>query len=505
MTRETSEQSATQPSILLLMCDQLNASVLGAYGGPVRTPSLDRLAREGILFEQATCPFPVCSPTRASIVTGLYPHTHCITHNVNRRDYRAIGAPDTEEGLKADDVTTEKLLHGAGYQTHHYGKWHLLDDDLPYYTDMFTEHGAYAREMAEAFAEVRKQPTSQWMNWYGWALPVEVAPPLAEAVAALGGRWSGEIYTDFITKMGRLLLPAEKTFDVRVADHAVERLQSLDERPFMLTASFNLPHDPNVVPSPYYESVSPDDIQLPATFDTREPRVETHWSRRVVADLGEAGAREFLRIYYASCRLIDEQIGRVLSALDASGRADDTIVIFTADHGDMAGNHGMVWKSSDNFYDDLVRVPLIIRYPRRLSPGSSDLQFSLTDLMPTLLALVGQPIPGHVQGTDLSAHLLGDRDGAQAPDYTFCERLGWNPGCRRVVSPGAPLSAMIRGQGWKYVRYYDGDEWLFDLANDPLEEHNLAADPERQGQRDCLSHLLDEWLRETGFPGAGSE
>ncbi len=130
MARDTSEQPATQPNIILLMCDQLNASVPGCYGGPVPTPNLDRLAREGILFDRATCPFPVCSPTRASMVTGLYPHTHGITHNVNQRDYPAIGAPETEEGLKAGDITTEKLLHGAGYRTHHYGKWHLLDDWL---------------------------------------------------------------------------------------------------------------------------------------------------------------------------------------------------------------------------------------------------------------------------------------------------------------------------------------------------------------------------------------
>ncbi len=491
-----------QPNILLMMCDQLNASVLGCYGGPVPTPNLDRLTREGILFDQAICPYPVCSPTRASIVTGLYPHTHGITHNINKRDYPAIGAPDTEEGIKTDDVTTEKLLHAAGYQTHHYGKWHLLDDDLPYYTDMFTEHGAYVQEMADTFAGVREQPASQWMNWYDWALPVEVAPPLAEAVAALGDRWSGGMYTDFITKMGRLRLPAEQSFDVRVADHTVERLRSLDERPFMLTCSFNTPHDPNVVPSPYYESVSPDDIELPATFDTREPRVETHWSRLIISELGEAAAREFLRIYYASCMLVDEQVGRVLNALDVSGRANDTIVIFTADHGDMAGNHGMVWKSSDNFYEDLVRVPLIMRYPRRLPPGPSSLHFSTTGLMPTLLALTGQPAQAHVQGTDLSPYLLGQTDPAQAPSHTFCERVPAGPEGRRIVNPGTPGSFMIRGQGWKYVRYHDGDQWLFDLDNDPLEERNLAADPERQGRRDAMSGLLDDWLRETGFPGS---
>ena len=128
-------QGRGRPNVLLIMCDQLNAGVLGCYGGQVPTPNIDRIAREGVRFDNAVCPTPFCSPTRASIVTGQYPHAHGIVTNVNRRDYPAIRSPATEEGIKAADVTTEKLLHGAGYSTHHYGKWHLLDEDLPYYED----------------------------------------------------------------------------------------------------------------------------------------------------------------------------------------------------------------------------------------------------------------------------------------------------------------------------------------------------------------------------------
>ena len=349
------------------------------------------------------------------------------------------------------------------------------------------------------FDGVRTRPRDAWLDWYGWALPVAISPEVAAANARLGTRWASEPYAEFAQKIGRLLLPVEQTFDARTADHAVERLKNLDARPFMLTCSFNYPHDPNVVPSPYYESVSPDAIELPASFGVREPSVEDHWARRVARDLGDAAVREYLRIYYASCMLVDDQVGRVLEALDTSGRARDTIVIFTADHGDMTGNHGMVLKGGF-FYDELMRVPMIVRYPPKLPPGRSRLSCSLADLMPTILSLTEQPIPEHVQGIDLSPWLVGERRTPQPPQYSFGEIVSPHPEHRRAVEPGRKAHFMVRGQGYKYARYADGEEWLFDLNGDPRETHNLASVPAYADQREALSHRLDEWLEETSFP-----
>ena len=132
------------PNILMIQCDQLSARALTLYGGPVCTPHIERLAAEGVVFDQAICPAPSCSPSRASIVTGRYPHAHGVAHNVNRRDYPSYRPPATEEGLEVTDVTTERLLSEAGYATYHVGKWHLSDDDLPYYPQMFREHLEYA-------------------------------------------------------------------------------------------------------------------------------------------------------------------------------------------------------------------------------------------------------------------------------------------------------------------------------------------------------------------------
>jgi arylsulfatase A-like enzyme len=270
----------------------------------------------------------------------------------------------------------------------------------------------------------------------------------------------------------------------------------------MITCSLNYPHDPNVLPSPYYEAFKPPALALPANFGYREARFESDWSRQLVADLGETGLRELLRIYYGSIRLVDEQVGRVWDALEASGRAEDTIVVFTTDHGDMAGGHGMFWKNTSSFYEEIVRVPLIVSYPRRIKPGRSPLATSLVDIMPTLLDLTGQPIPAHVQGHSLAPYLLGKRDPALAPPYAFCERVDSHPEHTRHLAPGTPGSFMVRGQGWKYVRYADGEEFLYHLGEDPGEAKNLATQPAYAEQKKVLRRELEAWLVKTGYPQA---
>jgi len=133
-----------KPNILFIMCDQLNKRVLSGYGGPVPTPHIDRIAREGVRFTGAVCPTPFCSPTRASIETGRYPHAHGITYNTNPK----------MEGITPDDTTLGKVLHAAGYQTHFYGKWHLMGKPVPYYPDMF-DGPHWKKQMAATFARVK--------------------------------------------------------------------------------------------------------------------------------------------------------------------------------------------------------------------------------------------------------------------------------------------------------------------------------------------------------------
>ncbi len=495
---EENAPAQKRPNVLVLMCDQLTASVLSCYGGPVPTPNIDRLAREGVRFDEACCPTPFCSPSRASLVTGMYPHAHGIVVNV---DDRPAKGKNNLEGFTEKDVTTEKVLSEAGYATHHYGKWHLYGEALTYYTDTYLLGRDYLREMAEVFAKLKGTDPAGLMQWYGHPLPVEVAPSLKQAVASLGDRWKNVQFAEFIAKMGRLKLTPEQWYDVRVADRTVQRIQAVSgqDKPFMITCSFVWPHDPNVVPSPYYEMFDPEKIKLPANWTNPEERFEKEWSRRIIADLGEPGLREFLRIYYASVKLIDDQVGRVLKTLDEQGVTDDTIIVFTADHGDMVGGHGMVWKSTSAFFDEIVRVPLLIRYPARFKPQKCDLAVDLVDLMPTLLDLTGQPIPKEVQGQSLVPFLTGQRDPSTARKYSFSERIPKNPTGARKVEPGTKGSFMIRGQGWKYIRY-PNQEFLYHLAEDPGETRNVINEPACSAKRAELSSELDAWLQRTGWP-----
>lgn len=477
-----------RPNILFLMCDQLNPAVTSLYGGPVPTPNLEKLAARGVTFTHATCPTPFCSPTRASIVTGQYPHRHGIVHNVSKGDYPAIPAPAGEQGLTSRDVTYDSLLHSAGYATHHYGKWHLRGEDPSYYPDSYGEHREYAAEMLGRFAEIRKRPREEWMDWYGWILPVSTATGYRHSFAAADPIHKQGL-KDFILKMGRLQLAPSEIFDVRVADRTMERMRRAADQPFSITCSFNWPHDPNVIHSPYYDSMDAGRIELPPTLGQREARFEKDLSRQMVAGSPEVRIREFLRIYYASVRFIDDQVGRILSAIPKN-----TITVFTSDHGDMAGGHGMAWKSTQAFYDEVARVPLVVSWPEGFGTSKSEAAVSLVDLAPTLLELTGQRVPASMQGVSLVQLLKGGSAARDAFVYRASERVRPNAQRLRNCSAETPAERMIRGGGWKYCRYTDGEEMLYDLRRDPRETRNVAAEKRAQTVKAEMQSQLHRWL-----------
>jgi arylsulfatase A-like enzyme len=483
-----------RPNILVLICDQLNPAVLSSYGGPVATPNIYRIASQGVLFRNATCPTPFCSPTRGSLVTGLYPHTHGIVHNVMRVDYPASPGPATEEGIFASDVTYDQVLHRSGYATHHYGKWHLSGEPLPYYPDQYGEHREYEREMQEVFNDIRQRPRDQWMDWYGWILPVTVDRSYRDSFSP-DDPVRKAAYADFITKFGKLGLRNEDIFDVRVCDRTIKKIKSAGDKPFSLTCSFNWPHDPNVIHAPWYDAIDPAKIELPANVSQREGRFEKDLSRQMVESHTATRIREFLRIYYASVKFLDEQVGRVLSALDETGQARNTIVVFTSDHGDMTGHHGMIWKSTQAFYDDVARVPLIIRWPGAIRAGRTDAAASLVDLPATLLELTGQAVPPKMEGVSLAAILRGASSARNRYVYRCSERVRQNAARTRAIPPGTPAELMVRGAGWKYAVYSDGEEFLYDLRKDPRETRNRATDSSARTVKHEMRAQLATWLR----------
>ena len=490
---------AKKANVLFMLCDQLNLRLLSCYGGPIRTPNLDRLCQRGVRFDNAVCTYPLCSPNRAALITGLYPHTHGIVYNVNNADYPEYPGPATEQGINLVDNTLGKLYYKAGYETHHYGKWHLDGQVLPYYPDPYDDQHQYVTEMEGVFRQVRRQSRDEWMQWYGWSVPVTVSPILKRTADAIRQQAHNATFAEFVSKSGRLDLPLTEVFDVRVADKAVQRLEEMGDVPFFLTASFNDPHDPNVVPALYYDMVSPEEVEIPNNFGVRESRFENDWSRKLVVAIGEDGLREMLRIYYAAVMLMDSQVGRLLDALERTGKAANTLVVFTTDHGDMAGGHGMFWKSTECFYEDVVRVPLIVSHPAMLRPGIVKQPVSSADIMPTILGLSGMRAPEGVEGDDLMPLLTGaQKDNGES--YSFCERITPNAAHIRQFVPGMRGSFMVRGLDWKYIQYWDGDEYLYDLSADPGETRNRAHAAAYADRKRQLQAKLDNWKARTHCP-----
>ncbi len=484
-------RSDSRPNILLLLCDQLTARVMRLYGGPVPMPNVERLAAGGAVFDRAYASSVACGPSRACLFTGQYPHTHGIAHNVDRRDYALAPwidrVPASEEGIRASDTTLGSCLYAAGYDTRYYGKWHLLGDDLPYYPDMYTEKD-YLDEMSATFAANRRR---HHMDWCGMILPVEQSAAMRDALDQLGDRWDKLVFKPFATRMGRLVgMPAEDLFDAKTVKKTLEFLDNSPVKPFALTCSLIYPHDPYVVPSPYYEMYDPDALELPANYESREARFENDWTREFVKGLGESGLREWLRIYYGAVRFLDDQVGRVLDALDRNGLSENTVVVFTADHGDMAGAHAMAWKNTSALYEDIVRVPLVIRAPGVLAPGRTDILTANVDLMPTLLGLADIAPPPGCEGRNLIPILTGAR---KPPPFVVCEVLHMHPGRRRSVEPDRPANYMIRDERWKYVRYRDGGEILYDLEKDPGETRNLVDDVALRDELNRLRTALTDW------------
>jgi len=488
--------STDKPNVLIIMADQLNPLVLSCYGGPVNTPNIDLLAGQGAIFMNAICTFPVSSPSRASMITGQYVHKHGICQNCDKVDMPVFKRPDSEECITNSDITTEKILFKGGYSTHHYGKWHLNQEIPDYFPDMYPEN-SYTDEMQGYFDSVRFTPEETWMKWYNWALPVTQTDDFIRAITPVRNVFEEDTYGQFIIKMGLLRMGLEDSFEFRTASRTIERIESQSDDPFMITCSFNTPHDPNVSPLPYYDMFDPEKISYPVNYLNTEPYFEENWSRKIISKTGDDGVREFLRIYYGNTKLIDDQVGRIIEALKKKGVYDNTIIIFTADHGDMAGAHGMVWKSTSAFFNEVVRVPLIIRFPSAIKPAKFEVPVSLVDLMPTILDFTGFSVPESCQGHSLVNLLSGKEKEEDHYQYAFCERISANKGNVRKMNEDWKGAFMVMDKKGKYIEYPDGTRFFYNLVKDPYETVNEYNNQEYSAEISRYNKELKEWLTRT--------
>jgi len=489
---ETAPKRKDGVNVLFLMTDEQHHRSLSITGNPyVQTPHMDRIAREGALFENATCVTPYCSPSRATILTGAYPHTHGILTNVGARGpdpHGAAAGSGKEQPLAADAFpSTEMTLYKHGYATAHRGKWHLGDKgDFPCY-----ESWGYALKTDRAYRDLldERLPAAQFADdkdpgqYLG--RPVKKVPAIRQGWQKFKETGGGVSY---IATIGRTVIPPELLPETFITDEVVGLIEKNADRNFMITASWSPPHDLWVIPDPYYSMVDRKKVEIRGTTDI-PPWDQKGASKRLGDIMGPDGVREYAAIYHGMVKYIDDQVGRILKKLDDLGLAENTLVIFTTDHGDMVGAHGCIGKSVAGFYDDLVRIPLAMRLPGRIKPGTVVREaVSQIDYMPTILDYAGLPAPEKIHGRSMRP-LIEGRD-VKWRDYAFCQRAN----SLRMLRTGRYKYVCPAGKG--PIRA------LYDLQADPNEDRNLAADPASAETLRMMHRRLLEVMAADGDPMA---
>ena len=423
---------SSRPNILLVMADQLSAPFLRPYGGDtVVSPSIDRLAAEGIVFERAYSNSPLCAPARFSMMSG--------------RLNSAIGAYDNASEFAASIPTFAHYLRFGGYQTSLVGKMHFVGPDQL--------HGFEERLTTDIY------PAD-----FGWT-PNWDDPD---------GRFDWWFHNmDSVTGAGVADVSNQLDYDDEVGFRAVRKLRDLartgDDRPWHLTVSFTHPHDPYVARQEFWDLYEGVEIPLPSTSAIADAELDPHSARLrhvIAADVTEVTAaqiRSARRAYFANVSYVDRWLDELLATLERHGMADDTVVIFTSDHGDMLGERGLWYKMS--FYEHSTRIPFVVRLPGRRSPGRATTPITLMDVAPTLLDLAGVPIPEQFDGSSV----MGFVDRPEPGRTVVGEFLG-----EGAIAP----IFMIRSGRWKYVWSEPDPPQLYDLDDDPSELVNLAGTPE---------------------------
>ncbi|HUT52600.1 MAG TPA: sulfatase-like hydrolase/transferase [bacterium] len=422
-----------RPNVLVILDDQERAPM---HGLPYRTPNRDRLRPHAVEFTSAYCAYPLCSPSRAAIFTGRYPHDVGILTNV---DF-ALNNPSLSRSVP----NLASVFGSAGYRTAYFGKWHL-------------SHKAHGRENPRryGFAEVR---VGNQLMAYG-------SDP---DITGYASRW---------------------------IEH------NKDQAPWLAVYSPINPHDICFqFLDKYYGGARDYDVDLPPNLENgKAPAIkavsdfkEWFWTKNVIpAD--RAGWEKYLRYYCFLIEAVDREVGKVLGALEVSGQSENTVVVFTSDHGEMAGSHGLVHKGH-TMYEENLRIPLWIADPRHVSMNRAcDAMVSNIDLAPTLSGLAGIKWPAPLPGIDLSPVVRDEPGNETGHDHIFSEGALRLDTCWRGV----------RTRDWKYFHYTTGEELLFNLKNDPLEMKNLAPDNNASDVLASFRAQVRNWRRETNDPVKG--
>lgn len=432
------------PNILFIQCDQLTAAMLGSYGNTTAsTPHLDALAEQGVVFDSAYTNFPLCAPSRFSMLSGQ------LTSK--------IGAYDNGAEFPSSVPTFAHYLRWMGYQTSLVGKMHFVGADQL--------HGFEERLTTDIY------PAD--FGWTGdWT---ELLPEHANDARSF-------------KRAGVCVRNVQLDYDDEVVHRATRKLYDLvrseDERPFFMLVSFTHPHDPYQCLQEHWDRYRHDDIDLPSAGcpDDVEMDAQTSRLRRQTGLHGFEMTDELLRTarhaYLGSVSYLDDNVGRLLNVLRQCDLDSNTVIVFTTDHGDMLGEHGLWYKKT--FYEYSARIPLIVSAPQMFASRRVASNVSLVDLLPTLMDL-GSPHESPetiepIDGRSLCALMHGDD--SSWDNVALSEML--------AESAIAPL-VMLRRDQYKYVFSAPDPEQLFDLVADPLETNNLVGQPQHESVRASLS------------------
>jgi arylsulfatase A-like enzyme len=477
-----------QPNILIFMTDQQRGSTV-LPDSPVKTPVLDRFRQESVTFSNAFCPSPHCCPSRATMMTGLYPTQHGVWNNVKVANALSTGL---NEGVRC----WSEDLKEAGYRLDWNGKWHVSNDEDP-------DDRGFAVHTLTAGSRRHGPGDYDWNDYRKMS---------AEADDLRTQRNPGEILRPGWGAYSHYGNHENPFGDADHVKSAVEVIRSRDtDQPWCHYIGLLGPHDPYIVPQRFLDLYNLDDITLPENFmDRMQDKPSLYRRTRDRFDqLTETEHREALRHYYAFCSYEDFLFGQVLEALEQSGQAENTLVIYCSDHGDYMADHGL-WCKGLPCFRGAYEIPFIVRWPGHISdPGRVEEAFiNLADVAPTLLEAAGIQADRKFAGRSLLPLLRPLTPDLRPPssDLRSLSSAPWRD-AHFTQSNGNELYGIQRSvmtRDWKLVyNGFDYDE-LYDLKNDPDETVNLAAQPEYDETKRHLYQRLWQFAAEHGEQSCNS-
>ncbi len=458
-----------QPNFVLIMTDTQATNVVGTYGHPeLDTPNIDNLAKRGIKFDQAYTTCPLCTPARAGMFTGIYPHT--------------AGAWTNNLPLSDNIKTMGQRFQDNGYHTAYIGKWHL--DGHDYFGTGICPDGwdeTYWYDGKLYLSGLGKEEIHLWR----------------EGLSSVESLRAHNVQPEF-------------TWAHRISDRAIEFLQKHSDEPYLLVVSYDEPHHPFTCPPEYAEKFQNYWHPVgPGAYDTlgNKPVHHREWAESVKIELENGRVRH--PMYFGCNSFVDHEIGRVIGAVhkysgdggghgDQDGRLENTYIVFTSDHGDMLGAHGITGKGPA-MYEEIAHIPLIIEGPAGLGAGAvKETLVSHIDLLPTLLELAGLEIPPILHGESLVPLLQGkedpDRDVVIGFERYEIEHDSWGG--------FQPVRCIVSDRHKLVINLLHTDE-LYDLQADPAEVNNLIDHPDYTAVRNSMHDRLLDWMYEKRDPFRG--